>query len=285
VTDPDQTREPAGRAAVPGPLGRVDRLVRRELRTLARTRAYAVLAAVLATVSLTISVLGSASAGYVPTVVSLLTPLELLVPVVAVAFGYRAIVADAERGELDVLASYPVTPREQVLGVYVGRALGLLVAVGVPLVLVGASVALLRDAPLGLYATHPGTDSPVLFARFVVLALAFAVTVLAVALAVSALASGTRSAVALAVVALVALLVGLDLAVRAGVTTWVLPDTSLVYAVAFSPLSAFRGLVFETVVTTAGGAGPRTASPLASLLALAGWTLASLGVTVWATRR
>jgi ABC-2 type transport system permease protein len=275
----------AGTADAPGPFGRINRVVGRELRTLVRTYTFAVLSVALAAVLLTIVGLGSASAGYVPTVVALITPLELLVPIVAVAFGYRAIVADEERGELDVLETYPVTAREHVLGVYVGRAIGLVVAVGVPLILVGASVALLREEPLRLYATHAGTDSPVLYARFVVLALAFAMAVLAIALAISAVASATRSALALVIVGLVVLLVGLDLALVFGFATRIIPDTALVHTIAVSPLSAFRGLVFETVVTAAAGTGPRTASPIASLLGFAVWTLGSLAVATLAVER
>ncbi|MFC3959281.1 ABC transporter permease subunit [Halovivax cerinus] len=275
---------PHGRSA-PGSLGRVGRLVGRELRTVGRTRGYLVLAGALAAVLLGIGLTGSASAGYVPTAVDLLTPLELLVPIVAVAFGYRAIVADEGRGELDVLATYPVGAGEHVVGVYVGRAVCLLVAIGVPLGLVGGLVAVRREAPAEIYATQLGADSPILFARFVALTVAFALVVLAVALAVSALASGTRGALAFAIVALVVLLVGLDLALVVGLAEGILPGSALVDALALSPLSAYRGLVFETVVNTVAGTGPRAASPLASLVGLAAWLVGSLAVAAWAVRR
>lgn len=269
----------------PGPFGRIERLVAREVRTVARTHTFLALTAALIAVVLAISAIGSAAAGYVPTVVDLLTPLELLVPIVAVAFGYRAIVADERRGELDVLATYPVADRELVLGVYLGRAVGLLVAVAASLTVAGASVALLREEPAAIYATHAGADSPILFARFVALTVVFALVVLAVALAVSALASGTRSALALAIVALLGLLVGLDLALVLGLTTGYLPESSVIHALAVSPLSAYRGLVFETVVTTAAGTGPQTASPLASVLGFAAWLVGSLAVATRAVKR
>ncbi|RKD88977.1 ABC transporter permease [Halopiger aswanensis] len=269
----------------PGSLRRIDRIVWREVRTLARTRTFHVLSVALAIVLVTVAVLGSASAGYVPTVVSLITPLELLVPVVAVAFGYRAIVADRERGELDVLVTYPISTRELVMGIYVGRAVGILVAITTPLLLVGASVAYLREEPPEIYATHAGADSPILFARFVVLTLVFALVVLAVALAISALSSATRSALALAIVGLVVLLVGLDLALVFGFATSIIPDGSLIDAIAISPLSAYRGLVFETVISTAAGTGPKSASPIASVGSLGIWTVGSLGVAMWAVNR
>lgn len=269
----------------PGPAGRLRSLVGRELRTISRTRTFLVLTVALAAVLLGIAQSGSVRAGYVPTVVDLLTPLELLVPIVAVAFGYRAIVADESRGELDVLATYPVTTREHVLGVYVGRAVGLVAAVAIPLVLVGGAVAVGREEPAAIYATHVGADSPILFARFVVLTIAFALVVLALALAISALGSGTRSALALAIVALIVLLVGLDLALVFGLSAGYLPTGALVDALAISPLSAYRGLVFETVVTTAAGTGPKTASIPASIVGLTAWLVGSLAVATWATKR
>ncbi|MFC6719007.1 ABC transporter permease [Natrialbaceae archaeon GCM10025810] len=279
------TDEVRGDRRAPGSLRRIDRIVRREVRTLARTRTFYVLSAALAIVLVTVAVLGSASAGYVPTVVNLITPLELLVPVVAIAFGYRAIVADRERGELDVLVTYPISTRELVLGIYVGRAIGILVAITAPLLLVGASVAFLREDPPEIYATHAGADSPILFARFVVLTLVFALAVLAIALAISALTSGTRSALALAIVGLVVLLVGFDLALVFGFANSLISDSSLIDAIAISPLSAYRGLVFETVITTAAGTGPKSASPIASVGSLVIWTIASLGVATWAVNR
>lgn len=272
-------------ASAPGPLGRVQRLLGRELRTIARTRTYLLLTVALAAVLLGIALTGSASAGYVPTVVDLLTPLELLVPIVAVAFGYRAIVADESRGELDVLATYPVTAREHVLGVYAGRAVGLMVAIATPMVAVGAAVALRREEPVEIYATTAGADSPILFARFVVLTLAFALVVLAIALAISALAGGTRNVLVLAIIGLIVLLVGLDLVLVFGLSVGYLPESVLLEAIAISPLSAYRGLVFETVIATAAGTGPETASVPASLLGLAIWLVGSLAVATWALRR
>lgn len=209
----------------------------------------------------------------------------MLVPIVAIAFGYRAILGDRRRGELDVLETYPLTPRELVVGVYTGRAVGLLGTVVLALGLVGGAVVVGRAEPLGRYASHAGADSPLLYARFVVLTALFALSMLAVALAISALVSGTRSALALAVVALVVLLVGLDLALVYGLASGYIGDSSLIHALAVSPLSAYRGLVFETTVLTATGTGPRAASPAASLLGLTVWTVGSLAITMWAVKR
>jgi len=258
----------------------------RELRTVARTRTFLFLGLVLVIAFLGLAwVGGGARAGYVPTIVDLLTPIELLVPIVAIAFGYRAILADGNRGELDVFETYPLEARELVAGIYAGRAIGLLGAVLIPLAYVGALVAVAREDPFGRYASHAGADSPLLFVRFVVVTALFALVVLAVALAISALANTTRSVLALAVVALVAVLVGLDLALIYGLDAGIVSESMLAESLAVSPLSAYRGLVFETIVVTAAGTGPQTATPLASVFGLLVWGVGSLAVAVWAVGR
>ena len=73
-------------------------IVGRELRTVVRTRTFLLLGFALTAVLLGAAwVGGGLGAGYVATTVDLLTPLELLVPIVAVAFGYRAVLADERR--------------------------------------------------------------------------------------------------------------------------------------------------------------------------------------------
>ncbi|MDQ2049992.1 ABC transporter permease subunit [Natronolimnohabitans sp. A-GB9] len=272
--------------SAPSPRHRLGTIIRRELRTVVRTRTFFVLALAFAAVVLGIVWVGeSVQAGYVPTLVDLLTPLELLVPVIAIAFGYRAILGDEQRGELDVLETYPVRGRELVFGVYIGRAVGLLVTILVPLALVAVAVVVTESDALTVYATHTGADSPVLFGRFVVLTALFALSVLAVALAISSIVSGTRSALALAVVALVVLLVGMDLAIAYGFSAGVIGDSGLIYSLAMSPLSAYRGLVFESAVVVAAGTGPEVAAPIASLVSLVVWTVGSLAVATWALNR
>ncbi len=274
------------RPTTPGWRRVFETIVGRELRTVVRTRTFIVLWLAFTAVVLGIVWIGdSAQAGYVPALVDLLTPLELLVPVLAIAFGYRAILGDERRGELDVLETYPISPPQHVLAVFTGRAMGLLVAVVFPLVLVFVLVAVTDSEMLGIYATHSGADSPVLFARFITLTALFALAVLAVALAISAVVSETRSALALSVVALVGLVIGLDLAIVYGFSAGLLGDTTLVHSLAISPLSAYRGLVFESAVVVAGGTGPAVASPIASLASLVVWTIGSLSIAAWRLNR
>ena len=275
-----------GNRTAPGPGHVVATIVRRELWTVVRTRTFLLLGFALTAVLLGVAVLsGGLRAGYVPTAVDLLTPLELLVPVVAVAFGYRAVLGDEQRGELDVLRTYPVSPWQIVGGIYLGRAAGLIAAVTLPLAFVGVAVALTEREASILYATHTGADSPLLYLRVVLLTILFALVLLAVALAISAIASTARSALALGVVALVVLLVGADLALVYGLSSGIVPEESLIHALALSPLSAYRGLVLETAVVVAAGTGPQTAAPLSSVIGLLVWGVGSLAVATAALRR
>ncbi|MFC7081678.1 ABC transporter permease [Halorussus caseinilyticus] len=113
-------------------VNRLFAVVGRELTTVVRTRAFLALAGGFAAV---VAVLAwtAGAVGYVPLVLDLLTPVEVLVPALALAFGYRSVLGDDERGELDVIRTYPVSRATFVLGVYLGRAAALLVALVVPL--------------------------------------------------------------------------------------------------------------------------------------------------------
>ena len=259
---------------------------RREVETVGRTYTFFVLALGFAVVLLGVARVGSGAAGgYLPTTVDLLTPLELLVPVVAVAFGYRAILADARRGELDVVRTYPVAPWQLVLGTYLGRAVGLLVAIVLPLLAVGFLVVMTSGPEIDLFATHAGADSPVLFLRVIVLTALFGLVVLSLALAVSAVATSTRSALALATLVLLVVIVGADLAILAGLTGDWFGDDALQWVLALSPNSAYRGLVLETVVGVAIESDVRAGAPLANLLGLVLWVLVGLVVATVALGR
>lgn len=258
----------------------------REVVTLFRTRSYPALVLGVTAVLLGLAVAGEgASAGFLPAATDLLLPVELVVPVVAVAVGYGSIAADARRGELEVLDTYPVPPWAYVLGVYLGRGICVLVAVLVPLALVGGYVALAAESGTDVIASHTGVDSVAVFVRFAVLSGALALVALALALVVSALAWSRGTAILLAVLLLAFVLVGGDLVLLRGVGTGVLGRETVTVALALSPTSAFRGLVLETVVPTTLGTDRQFASPLASALGLFVWTVASLVVTTVAVSR
>ena len=261
-------------------VSRLATLIDRELRTVARTRAYLVLSVGFALVVLGLAWTGG-TAGFVPVVLTLLTPMEVLVPALAVAFGYRAVLGDARRGELDVLRTFPVTRFEAVLGVYLGRASALFVAVSLPLLLAGVLAGLLGGASSTVFVTHGGADSVLLYLRFVVLTAVFALVTLAVALVVSTAMTSLRGAIALGVALVVVLVVGLDLGLVAGLAAGVVPDWALQWLLALSPNSAYRGLVLQTVVGPVGLADVRAAPALANVVGLALWLAGGLALAVW----
>ncbi|WP_158854253.1 ABC transporter permease subunit [Halorhabdus sp. CUG00001] len=221
----------------------------------------------------------SSGGGYLALSLNLLTPLEVLVPLVAFAVGYHSILGDRTRGELAVFRTYPLSGRSYVLGVYLGRLAALLVAVLVPLVLASGVVVFFQEESVSVIASHETVDTPIVYVRLFVLTAAFAATALAVAIGVSALAGSRASGIALSMGAVLTLLVGLDFGLVAGLATDLIGAGTLEALLAVSPLSAFRGLVLELVVA------PIAAEPIAggvhpvwAMLGLAMWTIGPLAV-------
>lgn len=252
-------------------------LVGRELRSVVRTPSYVLLGVGIALVVFWLAVGGGGSAtGYVPAVVDLLLPLELVVPLAAVAVGYRSVVSDLERGELDVLESYGVPAWVYVSAVYVGRAAVLSAILAGSLAVVGVVIATTAQPDFGFYATHMGVDSPVLFGRFVVATVLFGLAMLAVVVFVSVLARSTRTALAVAVGALLLIGGGGDALVILGLTDGWLADRQLLSALAVVPNSAYRGLVFETVIGVTSAVDTGYAAPLWNAAGLVAWLAGSL---------
>ncbi len=257
----------------------VETVFRRELVTVARTPSYAALWVGVLLVFGGVAVVGGGGAtGVIPAVVDLLLPAEVLVPLVAVVLGYRALLTDAASGELAVIWTYPVGTLAYAVGVFLARLLALVVLVAAPLAIVGAYVWLTASPDTGIYATHRGVDSPVLFVRFVALVAAFGTVFLCVAMAISSVASDRRGALALGGVVLLAGVLGGDLAVLRS-----LADGSpevLAGAVASTPNGAFRGLVLEHVVGVAFAADGGFVDTGRAMRTLLGWSAGGAAVAV-----
>ncbi|WP_128906424.1 ABC transporter permease subunit [Halorubrum amylolyticum] len=261
-----------------GPLTGVATVFRRELATVVRTPGYGVLAVgLLLVVAGLLAVGGGGATGFVPAVVDLLLPTEVLVPLVAVVLGYRALLSDAESGELAVIRTYPVRIGEYVVGVLLARTVALVAVVGVPYALVGGGVWLTAAPDTGIFATHAGVDSPALFVRFLAFALLVGAAYVSLAAAVSALAASRRSAIALGVLALVAGVLGGDLALLRSLAAGASP-TTIPESLALTPNGAFRGLVFEYVIGVAFAPEGGFVATGRALAALVGWTV--LGAVV-----
>ncbi|RLM63990.1 copper ABC transporter permease [Halorubrum sp. Atlit-8R] len=262
------------------PFGSVWVVFRRELVTVRRTPGYAVLAAgLLVVLAGLVAVGGGGATGFVPAVVDLLLPAEVLVPLLAVVLGYRSLFADAASGELSVIRTYPVSATGYVLGVLLARTVALVALVGGPFALVGAYVWLTAAPDTGIFATHAGVDSPVLFVRFIALVVPFGAAYLALSAAVSTVATSRRSAVALALLALLGGVLAGDLAVLRSLSAGASPG-GIAGSVALSPNGAFRGLVFEHVIGVAfapEGGFVETGRAVASLV---GWTVGGTAVSV-----
>ncbi|MFO7834840.1 MAG: ABC transporter permease, partial [Halohasta sp.] len=182
-----------------GAVAQFNALVARELRTVVRTRVYALLAVGLA--GLVVAFVaggGGGQTGYLPAVVDLLLPLELVVPLAAVAVGYRSVVDDLERGELAVLETYNVPAWVYVTAIYVGRAALLSAVLAGSLLLSGVVIAVAAGPDTTVYATHAGVDSPILWGRFLVLTVLFGLAMEALVVLLSVAARSVRAAVVLA---------------------------------------------------------------------------------------
>lgn len=267
-----------------GPVGRglrmlrgADTVFRRELATVARTPGYAVLAIGLAVALFgLVAVGGGGATGFVPAIVDLLLPIEALVPAVAVVLGYRALLADAATGEFAVLRTYPVSVASYVVGVLLARFVALAVVVGGPVALVGVYVGLTAAPDTGIFATHAGVDSPLLYVRFLAFVLLLGASYLSVAAAVSAVASSRRSAIALGALVLGGGVLGGDLALleslSGGTAAAAIPDL-----LALTPNGAFRGLVFEHVIGVAFAPESDFVPTGRALVSLVSWTLIGAG--------
>jgi len=272
----------AGRAAVAAAWQDLVVVATRELRTVARTPALVAISVGFAASVFGVAWAGTgAGGGFVPLTLDLLTFVEVLVPLLSVAFGYRSILGDRRTGELDVLRTFDVHRVAYVGGVYLGRALALVTLVVASLLGVGLLVPFFTaDLPTFL-AINEAVDSEVRYVRFVVLSAVFTLVVLAATVAISAATRTLRAALALAVALVLALVLGFDTALVAGLAGGAISDGGLAVLVAGSPNSAYRGLVLSAAVGVVGGTDVAAGTPVVNLVGLATWWLLSISVAVW----
>lgn len=262
-------------------LRRIRVVFEREVATVWRTRTYLVLSVGFFLLIVAIA-LTSGVSGYVPLVLSLLTPIELLVPLFAGAFGYPAIVSERERDELDIHQTYPVTRGEYVVGIYLARLLALIVSVVLPLLVLVFAVPLFGRAATFL-PQSTGLDSPVLYLRFVVLTAVFGAVTLAVFHLVSAVARDARRGLVTTLVALLTVIFGFDVAAVVGLGFG--GDAASAMLALLSPNGAYRTLVLSlTVAPVTASADASFNDVVVSTLVLIAWALLSLfstGLLVW----
>lgn len=258
--------------------GRLAAVFEREYMTVRRTRVYGFVGLGFTALVLALALVGGVS-GYISVVLNLLTPLEVLLPVLGAAFGYRALLADRASGELQILRTFPLSRRTYVSGILLGRLLVMLVVVLVPLVLVGLAVPLLTGGSSEFLLRRTTYNGPILFVRFCVLTATAAVVFFTTLAAVSAAAADSRRAIALAVLSVVGLAIGLDIAIIAGIATDLVAPELLPWVLAVSPVSAYRGLVLALVVEPATAGSLQSGSVVANLLGLTVWLLGTVAVS------
>jgi ABC-type transport system involved in multi-copper enzyme maturation permease subunit len=247
----------------------------RELATVVRTPAYGLVAAGFVVVVLGLAV-QSGLTGYVPLVVDLLAPVEVLVVLLAVAFGYRSVGAGAQETERRVLRTYPLPRWAYVGGVYLGRAAVLLSVVFATLLAAGVLVPFLGPEGSSVIATHGGDGSFAAYLRFVVLATLHAGVVLAAVVAASAATSTARTGVVAAVGLFALITLGIDLGFVGGLASGVLAPEGLRYLQALGPNGAFRGLVLTLVIRTVDAAAVPGTAVVAYAVGLLAWFVGSL---------
>ena len=266
---------------------RIWRVFAREVTAARRTRTYLALALVTAVAVFGAAIAGGGpTGGYVPTVIDVLVVVEVLVPAVAFAVGYRAMADPISRGELDVLETYPLPAWGYVGGTYAGRAVVLSAVVGVPLAALGVYVATTAAPETTVFASHRGVDSPWLYLRFLALTLVYGLVSLALVLSLSVIAGSRARALVLALAGLLVLTVGGDVAVFAALEGATVTSDSLGGALAVTPAGAYRGLVFDQVLYVAV---PTRSSFVPGWLAtgalLCWWAATLVGTAVVATLR
>ena len=228
------------------------RVFGREVRAAARSRSYLALSMVTAAALFGVATAGGGPVGgYIPTVVDALVVVELLVPTVAFAVGYRSMADPIERGELDLLETYPLPTWGYVGGVYAGRAVVLTAILGVPLAALGLYVATTAGPETSVFASHRGVDAPALYLRYIALTMVYGYVSLSLVFVLSVLA-GTRSrALVLALAGLLVLSVGTDVAVFTALDSGVVGTASLGDILAVTPAGAYRGLVLDQILYVA----------------------------------
>lgn len=249
-------------------------VLERELHTLRRTRMVWMLAAGFLVPTVGTALLSGRS-GYVPLSLALMTPLELLIPAFAAALGYRAVLADRERGEITMLRTYPVDPWAFTLGIYCGRLVVFLSIVVGLLLVAGIIVPVVEPSPAALTRTS-GLDSPLYYLRFIVLTAVFSAVMLALMILLSTVVRNARRGLIGALVAVILVAVGFDLAIILGLAGDFIAAQSLLAYLVLSPASAYRGLVLALVVAPVATTAVKLAAPIASLVSLGFWLLLPL---------
>ncbi|MDY7081810.1 MAG: ABC transporter permease subunit, partial [Halobacteria archaeon] len=172
------------------------KIAEREYRTVLRTPVFLALGLGYSLIVVGIAWISGFNS-YTAVVLDLLKPLELLVPVLAFAFGYKSVSNDTESGESEIIHTYPVSSASYILGIFLGRLAVVLSVIILPLLAVGLLTVGFGGVENPVLATHSGGDSVFILLRFVFNVALYTVAVLSAVTCVSAFTNRTRSSFAL----------------------------------------------------------------------------------------
>jgi Cu-processing system permease protein len=206
--------------------------------------AFVGLAAVLVAVALPGSRI-AAQAGFGRTAASLVTLVQIIVPLMGLTLGALAVAGPRERGALRFLLSHPVNRTEAFWGIYLGHAAALAIAAGAGFGVAGVVTAL-RGVPAGV-----GT-----FLWIAMLSWVLAVAMLGVGMLVSVLSG--RSAAALGVAVFVWLLLVFigDLGLMGTAAATRMPVAVLFGVALANPVEAFRLASLTALAGSLDALGP-----------------------------
>ncbi|MBW1845310.1 MAG: ABC transporter permease subunit [Deltaproteobacteria bacterium] len=200
------------------------------------------------------------------------------VPLFAFVLSYAGVLAEREQGTLDLLLSYPIVYRDLILGKWLGfcSVLGIAITVGIA----AAAIPMIGG----------GISIGALLA-FLLLSLLLGFSCVSLGLALSCIARDRTVAIAACVVLWVFFVFVFDLifVFIQVVTEGSLPDAAVQALLLLNPAEAFRIAAISSLLPADAaeifGLGTGVLSIPFSLLALAIWTAAPVGLAMVARRR
>ena len=223
----------------------------RELRETLRSRwfwlwtvAFAGLAAVLVTVALPGSEIDG-YAGFGRTSASLVTLVQLIIPLMGLTLGALSIAGPRESGAMRFLLSHPVSRTEVFAGTYLGLTAALAIATAAGFGLAGL-ITVVSGVPADTIA----------FLRIALLAWLLAVAMLGLGMLISTMTRGAGAALGGAVFVWLVLVFLGDLGLMGTAVATELPVGGLFFAALFNPIEAFRLASLTTFAGSLDVLGP-----------------------------
>lgn len=229
----------------------IRRIARKELKGTVASRwfwmwvaAFVGLAAVLVLVALPNSSIDG-QAGFGRTAASLVTLVQIIIPLMGLALGALSIAGQRESGALRFLMSHPVSRTEAFWGIYVGNAASLGIAAGA-----GFGIAGLVTAMRGV----SGGSSD--FIWIALISWVLAVAMLGVGMLISTYASRSASALGTAVFVWLLLVFLGDLGLMGTAAATNMPVSTLFVSALANPVEAFRLTAMTALSGSLDALGP-----------------------------